>query len=100
METGIIMVGPRAGQRTECNSGEHTCLVHKKGSHREMSPKNLDRFNRSVAARNKTSTKATTREHMTTNPTAKPSTVPYRAQANQAASLTWLTSRTSSTRLR
>lgn len=55
METGIIMVGPRAGQRTECNSGEHTCLVHKKGSHREMSPKNLDRFNRSVAARNKTS---------------------------------------------
>ena len=90
METGIIMVGPRAGQRTECNSGEHTCLVHKKGSHREMSPKNLDRFNRSVAAR----------EHMTTNPTAKPSTVPYRAQANQAASLTWLTSRTSSTRLR
>lgn len=50
MRTGIVMVGPRAGQRTECKAKDpDKCRYHKRGSHEEMTPQALDLFNEMAA---------------------------------------------------
>lgn len=46
MWTGVVMVGPKAGQRTECKAKDpDTCRYHKKGSHAELTREMVDRFN-------------------------------------------------------
>lgn len=46
MWTGVVMVGPKAGQRTECKAKDpDTCRYHKKGSHAELTRDMVDRFN-------------------------------------------------------
>ena len=50
MYTGIVMVGPKAGQRTECNAKDpDQCRYHKKGSHAELTQYEVDRFNEEAA---------------------------------------------------
>lgn len=50
MWTGVVMVGPKAGQRTECKAKDPSkCRYHKKGSHEEMIPQALDLFNENAA---------------------------------------------------
>lgn len=46
MWTGVVMVGPKAGQRTECKAKDpDACRYHKKGSHAELTREMVDRFN-------------------------------------------------------